>query len=440
MSRLVPLVLGAVAAGIGSAAHLAAQQPGEPAVRARAPAAAAGSPIARPRGDAARSPAAAGAWRAALDLAGGTLRFSLALQRAGAGWSGQLCNGRACQPLSQVRVTGDSVQLDMADYAATIAAALHRGTGSAADSLVGEYRNVGNRGPRIIPFRAARGTWPVERGPAALIGRWDATMFQDWGTSPRVFEFRNGPAGLEGTIISNSGDYGHFAGAAAADSFSLAHFDGSFVYLLTGRVDGDTLRGTFHAGLRSQTAWKAVRSTGAPHLLPPTAVTRADTTAPFTFAFPDLSGRVVRNTDARFRGKVVLVDVFGTWCPTCHDAAPTLVRLWQKYHARGLEIVGLAFEVTGDTAADARQVRRYREKFGIEFPLLLAGTSDTDVAAAALPQLQGFTAFPTTIFVGRDGRVRRVHAGFYGPATGAQHERLVREFEREVERLLEERR
>ncbi|HEU4588053.1 MAG TPA: TlpA disulfide reductase family protein [Gemmatimonadales bacterium] len=418
MSRLASLVLGALAAGIGSAARLAAQQPGELAAQAPAP---------------------DGAWRAALDLAGGTLRFSLALQRSAAGWSGQLCNGRVCQPLSGVRITGDSIQLDMTDYAATIAAALRRGTGSAADSLVGEYRNVGNRGPRIIPFRAARGTWPAERGSAALVGRWDATMFQDWGTSPRVFEIRNGAAGLEGTIISNSGDYGHFAGGAAADSFSLAHFDGSFVYLLTGRVDGDTLRGTFHAGLRSQTAWKAVRSTGAPHLLPPTAVTRADTTAPFAFAFPDLSGRMVRSTDARFLGKVLLVDVFGTWCPTCHDAAPTLVRLWQKYHSRGLEIVGLAFEVTGDAAVDARQVRRYREKFGIEFPILLAGTSDTEAAAAALPQLQGFTAFPTAIFVGRDGRVRRVHAGFYGPATGPQHQRLVAEFEREVERLLAER-
>ena len=56
-------------------------------------------------------------------------------------------------------------------------------------------------------------------------------------------------------------------------------------------------------------------------------------------------------------------------------------------------------------------------------------------AGATLPQLHGFTSFPTTVFLGRDGRVRRVHAGFYGPATGAQHERMIREFEREIERL-----
>ena len=66
----------------------------------------------------------------------------------------------------------------------------------------------------------------------------------------------------------------------------MAHFDGSFVYLLTGKLDGDTLRGIFHAGLRTQTPWKAVRSTGAPHLKSPTEMTPADTTEPFRFDFP----------------------------------------------------------------------------------------------------------------------------------------------------------
>jgi thiol-disulfide isomerase/thioredoxin len=268
------------------------------------------------------------------------------------------------------------------------------------------------------------------------VGRWDATFFSDFGSSPRVFELRNGTRGLEGTLISNTGDYGHFAGTVRGDSFALAHFDGSFVYLLTGALHGDTLRGVFHAGLHSETPWIALRSTGAAHLRGPTEITGADTTAPFRFAFPDLDGHVVTERDPRFAGKVVLVDVFGTWCPTCHDSAPALVRLYRKYHARGLEIVGLAYEVTGDTAVDARQVRRFREKFGIPFPILLAGFNDVDAAGATLPQLHGFTAFPTTVFLGRDGRVRRVHAGFYGPATGAQHAALIREFEAEIERLL----
>ncbi|HXW97989.1 MAG TPA: TlpA disulfide reductase family protein [Gemmatimonadales bacterium] len=375
----------------------------------------------------------AGPWRAALDLAGGELRFGVIIEDSGGPLRGRLCNGASCQPLSGVRLTGDTLTLELGDYAATITAAVR------GDSLIGQYHNVGRKGPRSIPFRAARGRWEISAGGPALLGNWNAWFESGFEQTPRVLEFRNGAAGLEGTVISNSGDYGLFVGRMLGDSFAIAHFDGSFVYLLTGHLAGDTLRGTFHAGLRTQIPFVATRSTGQSQLTPPTAVTRSDTTGAFRFAFPDLEGHLVRSDDPRFHGKVVLVDIFGTWCPTCHDAAPALVRLYQDYHARGLEIVGVAFEATGDTGVDAPLVRRYREKFGIHFPLLLGGVSDADVVSAALPQLDGFTAFPTTIFLGRDGRVRRIHAGFYGPATGPQHEAVVAEFRRAVEGMLEER-
>jgi thiol-disulfide isomerase/thioredoxin len=218
----------------------------------------------------------------------------------------------------------------------------------------------------------------------------------------------------------------------------MAHFDGSYVYRLTGRLAGDTLRGIFHAGLRTQTPFVAVRSTGRSHLTPPGEVVRADSTAPFRFAFPSVDGGMVTSDDARFRGKIVIVDIIGTWCPTCHDAAPLMVDLYRRYRDRGLEIVALAYEVTGDTAVDGALVRRYRDKFGIPFPMLLAGVNDSESPAATQPQLTGPIAFPTTIFLDRSGRVRKVHAGFYGPALGPAHEALKREFTRAVEELLAE--
>jgi thiol-disulfide isomerase/thioredoxin len=381
----------------------------------------------------AAGPSPAGCWNAVLDLSGGQLPFVVTIGRASGRWRGELCNGTKCQPFSAVRIEGDSLLLEIADYDAIMKAALR------ADSLVGYYRNVGSNGPRTIPFRAARGRPRATTGSRRLLGRWDATYLQDQGISPRVFEFRNGSSGYEGWIISSTADYGPFTGPVAGDSFAIGLFDGSFVYLLTGRLQGDTLRGIFHAGLRTQTPWTAVRSTGGRHLKSPTEVTGADTTERFRFSFPDLEGHPVASDDARFRGKVVLLDIFGSWCPTCHEATPELLRLYRRYHARGLEIVGLAFEATGDTAIDARQIRRYRDKFGITFPLLLAGLNDTESLASALPQLRNLSAFPTTVFLGRDGRVRRVHAGFHGLATGSQPARSAREFEDEIERLLQER-
>ncbi|HTO72203.1 MAG TPA: TlpA disulfide reductase family protein, partial [Gemmatimonadales bacterium] len=316
------------------------------------------------------APFPTGDWRSTLDLAGGELHFEVRVEGRSGALGGRLCNGSECRPFSAVVVTGDSVLFEMADYAATIRASW------TADSMVGVYHNVGVKGPRTIPFRASRGRWPRSTAPAALLGSWDAILINDFGTSPRVLQFRMGSQGLEGVVLSNSGDYGLFSGEFAADSFKLQHFDGTFVFMFTGEIRADTLRGIFHAGLKTETPFFAVRSTGKPHLTPPTEVTRADTSAAFRFSYPDLAGRIVSNDDSMFRGKVLVVDLFGTWCSTCHDSAPTLVQLYHDYHKQGLEIVGLGYEVSGDSAVDLPLIRRYRDKFHIPFTLLLAGTND----------------------------------------------------------------
>ena len=374
-----------------------------------------------------------GDWRAAVDVAGGPLRFRMEIASEEEMLSGLLCNAGRCEPFSSVEwLPGDSLLFEIGDFAAAIRAHV------TPDSLVGFYRNVGNRGPRVIPFRAARGEWPVEPPSSQLTGRWDATFDPIERPSPRVLEFRETARGLEGTLISNTGDYGLFWGSAVADSFSMSHFDGSFVYMLTGELRGDTLFGIFHAGLTSQRPFVAVRATGEPHLTSPDELIEPDLSGPFEFAFPDLTGRIVTHEDPQFQGKIVIVDIFGTWCSTCHDAAPFLVELYNRYHERGLEIVGLGYEVTGDPEVDGALVARYAEKFDIPFPLLLAGVNDSDSPSETQPQLDGSIAFPTTIFLDRTGHVRRVHAGFYGPATGAAHDELKRDFIEFVEELLGE--
>ena len=87
-------------------------------------------------------------------------------------------------------------------------------------------------------------------------------------------------------------------------------------------------------------------------------------------------------------------------------------------------------------------MQTFVKRYGVEYPMLLAGTMQpsptTKTINDALPQLVNFGAYPTTIFLGRDGRVRSVHAGFASPATGAEHTRLKQEIRELVERLLAE--
>ena len=158
---------------------------------------------------------------------------------------------------------------------------------------------------------------------------------------------------------------------------------------------------------------------------------------PFRFHGVDASGATITQDDPAFRGKVILLDIFGTWCPNCHDEAPVLQSLYAKFHDRGLQIVGLSYEYVDDFARSQRLIGIYRRKYSIAFPLLLAGTTDPGQIAKTLPQLRNFGAYPTTIFLDRHGRVRLIHAGFSGPATGRLEE-VKQNFERTIVQLLDE--
>lgn len=129
----------------------------------------------------------------------------------------------------------------------------------------------------------------------------------------------------------------------------------------------------------------------------------------FTFALKDLNGKQVRHNDWRFKGKVVLVNIWGTWCPPCRVETPYLVNYYKKYRGQGFEIVGIAFE-RGSPDVARRKLKEFVKRAGIEYPTLYGG-STRDVLKK-LPQLKGFNGFPTTILIDRDGKVRRVDVGF----------------------------
>jgi peroxiredoxin len=142
---------------------------------------------------------------------------------------------------------------------------------------------------------------------------------------------------------------------------------------------------------------------------------------------------MVANTDARFRNKVVIVAISGSWCPNCHDEAPFLMELYRKYHALGLEIVALSFE-EADQLNNPTRLRAFIKRYGIEFPVLLAG--ETSEWNDKLPQAVNLNAWPTTFYLGRDGRVRSVHAGFAAAASGDFHRQLRAEVTELLEQLL----
>jgi thiol-disulfide isomerase/thioredoxin len=321
----------------------------------------------------------------------------------------------------------------------------------AGGELAGTYRNK-RAGARPQDVRMKRFVPVANEGSNApsLAGTWEMRRLAEEATASRdtrtwnVF-LRQSGAEFSGTILRVDGDTGTLVGHWQNGKLTLSHFAGERPNLFEATMNPDgTLAVTFNRTahylvVRSSEA----RAKGIPAPPDPSRYTSVkDPTTPFQFAFPDLNGKMTANTDPQFRGKVTILAIGGSWCPNCHDEEPFLGELYKDYRARGLEIVGLMFENDPDPKASTPRIRSFMKKYGIQYPMLLAGTTNpsptTKTIAEALPQIVNFGAYPTTIFLGRDGRVRSVHAGFASPAAGDEHVRLKKEIRDLVERLLAE--
>lgn len=288
------------------------------------------------------------------------------------------------------------------------------------------------------PYHAAANPGKAE---ASLAGHWILKASSASRGSVMEAIFRQSGAEVTGTVQRIDGDFGVLGGRIAERHAVLSHFDGIRATLVEVSIEPDgTLSGSINGRVRF-TGAKADKAAalGIPQPPDPSQFTNVkDPTVPFAFRFQDLNGNWVANTDERFRNKVVLVTLTGSWCPNCHDEAPMLADLYRQFHAKGLEVVALGFEYTGEVERDREQLRAFARRHNLPYTILLAGTTEDGEIERKLPQIQSFGAFPTTFFVGRNGRVRSVHAGFAGPANPEEHERLVRETQELVERLLAE--
>jgi thiol-disulfide isomerase/thioredoxin len=297
---------------------------------------------------------------------------------------------------------------------------------------------------RFVPTAIAEDNTP------SLAGNWEMRRNADEVTAPRdtrtwhVF-LRQSGAEVSGTILRVDGDTGTLVGHWQKGKLTLSHFAGERPNLFEATLDAD---GTLAVTLNGSAHYRVVRSSearakGIPEPPDPSRYTNVkDPVSPFHFAFPDLTGKIVSDTDPQLRGKVMILAIGGSWCPNCHDEAPFLTELYRDYRARGLEIVGLMFENDPDPKIARPRVQSFIKRYSAQYPMLIAGTTQatptSKTIAEALPQLVNFGAYPTTIVLGRDGRVRSVHAGFPSAATGAEHTRYKQEVREMLERLLAE--
>jgi thiol-disulfide isomerase/thioredoxin len=388
-----------------------------------------------------------GMWGASLNNSTEDVPFKLEIKNDKGKLSGAVWNGPEPWPFTSAKFEDGTLTLRFEQYDGTLTAKLEGGR------LVGEYFRPYAKGVVHYPFKAGRDlTWEQfvssARG-SKINGEFLYRLLNKDGraaeTGIAVVKSRslkgNGRE-IEGTLIPVSGDSGLLSGLIDKKSLSISRFDGIHVMLLKAELQADgSLRGNYESGKTARLTFTATPKEAAKkedQPQDPFALTKVkNPSEAFRFSAPDpRTGKPVSASDPEFKNKAVIVDIMGTWCPNCHDEEPLLVDLYNRYHKDGLEIVSLAYEYTDSAVQNARQIEIFRKKYNVPYPILIAGTTDDGQIAKTLPQLVGFGAYPTTIFVGRDGRVSKIHAGYTGPATGERFPQVQKEMDQIVRDLL----
>jgi peroxiredoxin len=350
---------------------------------------------------------------------------------------GTLYNGEEKETTTSASFNNGRVVLNLEHYLTKIVATLKDG------QLEGKVVMRNDKGPEGSPFQARRyqpAARTAENVPS-IDGVWEIPHESPKGEKAWRLIVKQSGRDVSAAILRVDGDTGALTGSYRDGKFVVSHFDGSRPALMeiTAAKDG-TLdirqSGSNRDGTLTAYRPEVARAKGLPEPSNYTAhTTMRDPNEKFTFSLPDVNGKTLSNDDPKFKGKVVLAIVTGTWCPNCHDEAQYLVQLYKKYRARGLEIVALDFEEP-EQQDDLARVHAFMKQYGVEYTYLIAGAPAE--MWEKVPQAVNLNTWPATFFVGRDGRVKLIHAGFAAPASGEFNDQLKNEFTSTIERLLAE--
>lgn len=382
-----------------------------------------------------------GRWRAILSLSDELeLPFNMDITRLGTSYQVSIFNGTEQIDCKDINIQKDSISIKLPVFNSEIKAKF------IGRRLHGAWHNYAKGPDYQLPFYAVAGDSMrfqlpnVNDDMVEVDGKWEVLFITDdkKGKTDAIGEFKQDGDKVTGTFLTPTGDYRFLEGGVAGNELLLSCFDGSHAFLFKATMNqfGD-MKGDFWSGNHWHETWLAYKNDTItlPNPTQLTSLKKGEET--ISFSFPNIEGQQTTLADEKYQNKVVMVQVLGTWCPNCMDETKLYTDLYNKYHQKGLEIIGLAYE-NATTLAEAQPIlTQYKQYFGIKYDILYAGEASKKVASASLPMLTEITSFPTTIFIDRQGKVRKIHTGFSGPAT-SQYETFVTKTESFIEKLLME--
>ncbi|WP_317197610.1 peroxiredoxin family protein [Polaribacter porphyrae] len=300
---------------------------------------------------------------------------------------------------------------------------------------------------RVVDFRATPQTKnrfnnTTNKSTTNISGSWQTVFSQNTDSSyiaKGIFNQRNQK--VTGTFRTTTGDYRYLEGIVDGDSLKLSTFDGAHAFLFKAKITDTTMNGFFYSGNHWKEPFTAKLNNNYQLPKEENLTYIKEGYNRFSFSFPDTKGRVISLNDAEFDNKVVVVQIMGTWCPNCLDESKFLVNYLKNHNNKKIKVVALAFEVAKTRAVAYQRINRLKKRIGVNYPILLAqygNAADKTLAQRKLPMLNHVISYPTTIFIDKNRKVRKIHTGFNGPATGEEYEIFKKEFESFVDELVNE--
>jgi len=292
--------------------------------------------------------------------------------------------------------------------------------------LSGYFVNYNKGDDYKIPFnakkkRSSRFSFIKKKAKSKnLKGKWEVYFEPNTeNTYPAlgVFTQEENKNIIAGTFLTETGDYRFLAGNVTNDSLYLSCFDGSHAFLFKAKINGDSLQGRFFSGNHWESKWLATRNDNF-KLKSPEELTYLKKKAVVEFKLPQLNGDTLSFPNDFFKNKVVIIQIMGTWCPNCLDESIYYKDLYNRYHSKGLEIISVCYEAGKSFDDYIMNVARLKNKLNLDFTFLIGGSASKGLASKHFNMLNNVISFPTSIYIGRDGEVKRIHTGFNGPGTG----------------------
>lgn len=376
-----------------------------------------------------------GNWHFSLNIGEELLPFSAEITNEEGRLHFYAVNGDERIRADEFEVVDDSVFIRLPIFNTALIGKLQDG------EIRGNYFDYSRKDNYHIPFVAKMNVtsrFPLRAEPTVEVtGKW-RVQFSPGSDSEysAIGEFEQQGNRAFGTFLTTTGDYRYLEGNVVGDSLMLSCFDGSHVFLFKAKISGNEIEGDFWSGNHWQENWSGERDEDFELPDPNTLTFLKPGYSKVSFSFPNLEGETISLDDSRFENKVVVIQLMGSWCPNCMDETAYLVSLYQKFNGQGLEVISLAFEKSDNQETNLHSLRRLQEHFDVPYEILLAGKASKKEAAQKLPMLNHVLSFPTTIFIDREGKVRRIHTGFSGPGTGEYYHEFVEETDRFVTQLL----